>query len=150
MQRIHRFFHWSACVAVLALSGCASSEPDAKTAPAAAETAAQPTVKIEELREGSGNPAKVGDYLMVHYTGWLMDGTKFDSSFDRPNQEPLKVNLGKREVIPGWEKGLEGMKAGGKRRLVIPPELAYGKEGRPRTIPPNATLIFEVELVSIK
>lgn len=145
MKRLHRFFVVCLGGVCLSLAGCGSAEPEFKTAPPLSDK--EPTVEIKELQEGSGDPAKVGDRLKVHYTGWLLDGTKFDSSVDRGT--PLPLQLGKGEVIPGWEKGLEGMKAGGKRRLIIPPELAYGKQGHRPTIPPNATLIFEVELVSI-
>lgn len=108
---------------------------------------AGPDLKIEDLKEGTGEPAKKGDRIVVHYTGWLTDGTKFDSSVDR--QEPYPLHLGYDPVIQGWHKGIAGMKAGGKRRLTIPPELAYGKSGR-EGIPPNATLVFEIDLLRIQ
>lgn len=149
MQWTYRLFLAWLCGLFLLAAGCASSERDAKSAPQTGDKSGEPTVKIEELREGTGEGAKLGDYLQVHYTGWLMDGTKFDSSLDHPNQEPFTLRLGKGQVIPGWEKGLEGMKAGGKRRLVIPPGLAYGPRGNQK-IPGNSTLVFELELVSIK
>ena len=85
---------------------------------------------------------------MVHYTGWLTNGKKFDSSLDRG--EPFKFPIGQRRVIRGWDEGVATMKVGGKRKLVIPPELGYGARGTGSSIPPNATLIFEVELLSIK
>ncbi len=91
--------------------------------------------------------AQAGDTLTVNYTGWLEDGTKFDSSYDRG--VPFKFTLGEGGVIEGWDQGLVGMQVGEKKTLTIPPELAYGKEGRPPSIPPNATLTFEVELVAI-
>jgi FKBP-type peptidyl-prolyl cis-trans isomerase FkpA len=90
----------------------------------------------------------VGDTVEVHYTGWLTNGTKFDSSRDRG--EPFPFTLGTSRVIQGWHEGVAGMKVGGKRKLLIPPALAYGAEGRPPVIPPNAELIFEVELLKIK
>ena len=105
-------------------------------------------LNISVIKEGSGVPAKNGDTLLVHYTGTLEDGTVFDSSI--PRGKPFPVTLGKGEVIPGWELGLLGMKVGEERKLVIPPELAYGKAGIPGVIPGNATLIFDVQLLEIK
>ena len=105
-------------------------------------------VTIETLTPGTGDEAKSGDTLSVHYTGTLTDGKKFDSSRDR--SEPFDVTLGQRRVIAGWEMGLVGMKVGEKRRLTIPPDLGYGAKGAGGVIPPNATLIFEVELLAIR
>jgi len=105
-------------------------------------------VKIETLTPGTGDEAKSGDTLSVHYTGTLTDGKKFDSSRDR--NEPFEVTLGQRRVIAGWEMGLVGMKVGEKRRLTIPPDLGYGAKGAGGVIPPNATLIFEVDLLAIR
>ena len=105
-------------------------------------------VQIETVKAGTGDGAKDGDTLVVHYTGTLADGKKFDSSRDR--NEPFDVTLGQRRVIAGWEQGLQGMKAGETRRLTIPPELGYGTRGAGGVIPPNATLVFEVELLEIK
>jgi len=104
-------------------------------------------LEIETIVEGSGVESKVGDSLTVHYTGMLEDGTKFDSSVDRGT--PFNFILGIGQVIEGWEKGMEGMKVGEKRKLTIQPEYAYGERGIPGAIPPNATLIFEVELLEI-
>ena len=104
-------------------------------------------LEIETIVEGSGVESKVGDNLTVHYTGMLEDGTKFDSSVDRGT--PFNFILGIGQVIEGWEKGMEGMKVGEKRKLTIQPEYAYGERGVPGVIPPNATLIFEVELLEI-
>lgn len=105
-------------------------------------------LKIEVLQAGTGRGAKNTDTLVVNYTGTLLDGTKFDSSLDRG--EPISFVLGAGRVIAGWDQGLLGMKVGEKRKLTIAPELAYGESGYPGVIPPNATLIFEVELVEIK
>lgn len=105
-------------------------------------------LKIEILQSGSGKEAKAGDTVSVHYTGWLTNGTKFDSSLDRGR--PFSFLLGAGQVIQGWDKGVLGMKAGEKRKLTIPANLGYGEGGTPGgPIPPNATLIFEVELLAI-
>lgn len=105
-------------------------------------------LKYQELKVGSGDEAKKGDTVEVHYTGWLTNGKKFDSSVDR--NKPFSFSLGAGMVIKGWDEGVQGMKVGGKRKLIIPSELAYGKEGRGDVIPKNAELIFEVELLKIK
>ncbi len=100
------------------------------------------------LREGAFEPAKAGDLLEVHYTGWFAkDGKKFESSLDR--KTPYPFTLGRGQVIKGWDEGIVGMTAGSKRRLYIPANLAYGERGSPPTIPPNADLVFEVEVVRI-
>jgi FKBP-type peptidyl-prolyl cis-trans isomerase len=104
-------------------------------------------LKIEELVEGTGLTAAKGHKVSVHYTGWLTDGTKFDSSVDRG--QPFAFDLGRGMVIKGWDQGVAGMKIGGKRRLTIPPELGYGSRGAGAVIPPGATLVFEVELLGL-
>jgi len=104
-------------------------------------------MKIEKIVSGTGASPKRGETVTVHYTGWLADGTKFDSSVDR--REPFAFALGTGQVIGGWDQGVATMRVGDKARLTIPPELAYGAAGYPGAIPPNATLIFEVELLSI-
>jgi FKBP-type peptidyl-prolyl cis-trans isomerase len=104
-------------------------------------------MKIEKLTAGAGASPKTGDSVTVHYTGWLTDGAKFDSSVDRA--DPFTFVLGEGQVIQGWDQGVAAMRVGDKVRLTIPPELAYGAGGYPGAIPPNATLIFEVELLSI-
>ena len=105
-------------------------------------------LEITDTLAGEGEVAESGDTVAVHYVGTLEDGTQFDSSRDRG--EPIVFTLGAGEVIQGWEQGIPGMAVGGQRRLVIPPELGYGEAGSPPVIPPNATLIFEVELVEIQ
>ncbi len=102
---------------------------------------------IEELVVGEGDEATSGQYVSVHYTGWLTDGKKFDSSKDR--DDPFQFPLGRGHVIRGWDEGVQGMKIGGTRKLTIPPELGYGARGAGGVIPPNATLVFEVELLGI-
>ncbi len=127
--------------------------------PASAEAAANEAItelEIIDLVEGDGAVASAGQNVVVHYTGWLYDpaapdnrGAQFDSSVDR-GQPFGPLNLGAGRVIKGWDEGLVGMKVGGKRQLIIPPHLAYGEGGAGNTIPPNATLIYEVELLAIK
>src|SRR5690349_7097228 len=104
------------------------------------------TMRYIEVRQGTGAPARPGQQYTVHYTGWLRDGTKFDSSIGK---DPIQFVQGRRQVIAGWEMGFEGMKAGGKRRLFIPYQLAYGEQGR-GPIPPKAELVFDVELMDVK
>jgi FKBP-type peptidyl-prolyl cis-trans isomerase FkpA len=105
-------------------------------------------LKIERLRAGAGEKPKAGQVVTVHYTGRLTDGAKFDSSVDR--NEPFEFVLGQGNVIEGWDRGLAQMQKGEKARLTIPPEMGYGPQGYPGVIPPNATLVFEVELLDFR
>lgn len=136
-------------------SASASAAPSAAPhpTPSASAQGATPSVAVAEsplavttLTPGKGPQAKNGDTLRVHYVGTLLDGKQFDSSLDR--KKPIDFSLGTGQVIKGWDQGVLGMRAGEKRKLVIPPSLAYGAPGRPG-IPPNATLVFEVQLVAI-
>jgi peptidylprolyl isomerase len=119
-----------------------SSIPAVKGAPIT-----QYSMKYIEVAIGTGKLAEPGKIYVVHYTGWLRDGTKFDSSLDRG--DPISFEQGKRKVIPGWDAGFEGMRVGGKRRFFIPYQLAYGEKGRGK-IPPKSELIFDVELMDVK
>ncbi len=132
--------------------------PDAAKSAAAAASQAGPAaapavttrsgLKYQDLVVGKGPTPKVGSRVMVHYTGWLTNGTKFDSSLDR--NQPFFFRLGRGEVIKGWDEGVATMHVGGKRKLTIPPELAYGHRGAGGVIPPDATLVFEVELLGFQ
>ncbi len=121
----------------------ATPEP---TAPGATEDVTE--LKIEDTVVGKGPEAKAGDTVSVHYSGFLTDGSPFDSSL--ASGQPFEFQLGAGDVIPGWDQGVAGMKVGGKRKLTIPPDLAYGAAGAGGVIPPNATLVFDVELLEIK
>ncbi len=159
------FYHALSAIALGAAAGCSSLTqppspepiassvaPVADAAPAASKEAAQApppqppaapeSLTMTTLKPGKGPGAKDGDRVSIHYVGTLTDGSKFDSSRDR--KVPFEFVLGKGQVIKGWEQGISGMKVGEKRKLVIPPSLAYGPQGRPG-IPPNSTLVFEVE-----
>jgi FKBP-type peptidyl-prolyl cis-trans isomerase FkpA len=107
---------------------------------------ASPELKIEKLTSGQGRAPKKGETVTVHYTGWLTDGREFDSS---RNRQPFSFVLGAGQVIAGWDQGVAQMNTGDKVKLTIPPELAYGRDGYPGAIPPDSTLVFEVELLSI-
>lgn len=111
------------------------------------ETTTENGLIYEDLTSGEGTEATVGRMVSVHYTGWLTDGSKFDSSKDR--NDPFAFPLGAGHVIKGWDEGVQGMKEGGVRKLTIPPQLGYGARGAGGVIPPNATLVFEVELLKV-
>ncbi|MBI4746877.1 MAG: FKBP-type peptidyl-prolyl cis-trans isomerase [Acidobacteria bacterium] len=121
----------------------ATKEPEPST-----PTPTVKELKIEDVAVGKGAVAKLGQEVSVHYTGTLLNGTKFDSS--RDGGKPLTFTLGTSGIIEGWNKGIAGMKVGGKRKLTIPADLAYGATGRPPVIPPDSPLLFDVELVSVK
>lgn len=132
----------------LTAAGCTKKDQGSSGAPNAASEGAATDLKIEDLKVGEGAEATAGKTVSVHYTGWLTDGKKFDSSVDRG--QPFKFSLGAGQVIQGWDKGVAGMKVGGKRKLTIPPQLGYGERGAGSIIPPNATLVFEVELLDVQ
>jgi len=142
-------------ISVIAATACTKKKPgeetDTNTAGGNTQVAMQatpaPKVEIEDVSAGKGAEAVAGKQVTVHYTGTLKDGTKFDSSVDR--KQPFTFNLGKGEVIRGWDQGVVGMKIGGKRKLSIPPELAYGSNAV-GAIPANSTLLFEIELIDVK
>jgi len=124
------------------------SMKEASMSSAAEEITTESGLKYTDLKVGTGREAQPGDTASVHYTGWLMDGKKFDSSVDR--KEPFSFRVGAGQVIRGWDEGVAGMKIGGKRLLIIPPALGYGARGAGGAIPPNATLKFEVELLGLR
>jgi FKBP-type peptidyl-prolyl cis-trans isomerase len=132
---------------LLDTAASASVAPAGSAPPAAPAPVVKELVK-EDIKVGKGKAAKKGDSVKVHYTGTLMDGTKFDSSLDRG--EPFEFTLGQGMVIRGWDEGVVGMKPGGKRTLTIPSDMAYGKRGSPPKIPPDAPLKFEIELLEIE
>lgn len=123
------------------------TEP-APTPQQAREVVTPSGLRYTDLLVGEGTEAAKGKTVEVHYVGWLEDNTKFDSSQDPSH--PFTFRIGIDDVIQGWHQGIAGMKVGGRRRLVVPPELGYGKQGVARVVPPNATLIFEVELVNVR
>ena len=140
-----------AIVIVLALATAAIAyliKNRSKTGGAEVTTASG--LKYVDVSEGTGASPKVGQTVSVAYTGTLENGTKFDSSYDHPGQKPLEFQLGTPNIIQGWNEGIASMKVGGKRKLIIPPQLAYKAAGKPPDIPPNSTLIFDVELMGIK
>jgi len=154
MRNVEKFIVLLLLVAAISIPAC--SQKEAKTVPEKG-SAAQSTgsgavttasgLSYTDLVKGSGAAPTSGKNVTVHYTGWLEDGKKFDSSVDRG--QPFVFRIGAGEVIPGWDEGVMTMRVGGKRKLVIPAQLGYGAAGAAGVIPPNATLIFEVELLDV-
>jgi FKBP-type peptidyl-prolyl cis-trans isomerase len=162
-----RATYWLAALAIIALAGCQQGKsgeptpppsttpttqqtapPAAPQATAAKEVTTPSGLKYQDLVVGNGPIAEEGSAVVVNYTGWLTDGTQFDSSHD-PGRQPLPFTIGAGMVIRGWEEGVKGMRVGGKRKLTIPPDLAYGERGHPPQIPANSTLVFEVEFLNL-
>ncbi|HWH69445.1 MAG TPA: FKBP-type peptidyl-prolyl cis-trans isomerase [Candidatus Sulfotelmatobacter sp.] len=157
MRNVEKIIVLLLLVAAISIPACSQKDP--ATAPAAAEktteskaaagaTKTPSGLAFVDMVKGSGASPTSGKNVTVHYTGWLENGTKFDSSVDRG--VPFTFRIGAGEVIPGWDEGVMSMKVGGKRKLIIPPQLGYGAQGAGGVIPPNATLIFEVELLNVE
>ncbi len=151
MSRLRSFHPWVAVTVAAGLTGCASGSGGSEVTPVANAAAPASNLQITDIKTGNGLTPRPGQTCTVHYTGWLYvsgaKGKKFDSSVDR--KVPFSFVMGDHKVIEGWERGVATMKPGGKRTLIIPPELAYGSAGN-GAVPPNATLIFEVELLEVK
>ena len=174
-MKANRLIAALAAAALLGFAGCGDDDDDEsagtgttetsaeQSAPPAedVDTATKPEVKVpkgeppaglqvKDLKEGDGATAKAGDTISVQYVGVSYStGRQFDASWDRPGQEPFTFTLGGGDVIPGWDQGVAGMKVGGRRQLIIPPDLGYGEAGAPPDIAPNETLIFVVDLVDV-
>jgi len=150
----------TAFLAAAALLGCASGGTGGGTTTESLTFAPSLSVDLgrmtqtasglyfEEMKLGTGREAGGGDRVTVHYAGWFPDGTLFDST--APPEDPVGFTLGRGEVIRGWDEGIRGMKAGGVRKLIVPPQLAYGSRGVPGSVPRNATLVFQIELVEVE
>jgi FKBP-type peptidyl-prolyl cis-trans isomerase len=135
-------------VALLAIAAVAYVISRRSSSQGVAEVTTPSGLKIQDLRVGDGPSPKMGQTVTVHYIGWLENGKEFNNSYTTGTKKPIDFQLG--GVIEGWNEGLQTMKVGGKRRLIIPSNLAYGPRGRPPAIPPNANLTFEIELLGIK
>ena len=138
----------AAVLAVLVAACSQSQAPAGGGGGGGQEVTTASGLKYTDTKVGTGAEAKAGQQVSVHYTGWLTNGTKFDSSKDRG--QPFEFPLGGGRVIKGWDEGVQGMKVGGVRKLTIPADLGYGAQGAGGVIPPNATLVFEVELLDVK
>ena len=152
MRSVERLIVVLLLMAAIAIPACAQKESrpvaEKKSEPAAANTVKTPSgLAYVDIVAGSGASPVSGKPVKVHYTGVLENGTKFDSSVDRG--EPFVFTIGVGQVIPGWDEGVMSMKVGGKRKLIVPPQLGYGAAGAGGVIPPNATLIFDVELLDV-
>lgn len=154
MRQVEKFIVLLLLMVAIAIPACAQKEVKAveekkAAAPAPANSVKTPSgLAYIDLVPGTGPSPVAGKQVKVHYTGWLENGTKFDSSLD--SKEPFIFTIGAGQVIPGWDEGVMSMKMGGKRKLIIPSNLGYGPAGAGGVIPPNATLIFEVELLDIQ
>lgn len=155
MRTVEKFIVLLLLLAAVAIPACSQKEPAKPAATEKTETKAAagavttPSgLSYTDLKVGTGAAPTSGKGVIVHYTGTLENGTKFDSSLDRG--QPFVFRIGAGEVIPGWDEGVMSMKVGGKRKLVVPPQLGYGANGAGGVIPPNATLIFEVELLDVE
>ena len=141
----------AAVALALACASCASAlaRPPGVIPPVAGEPRALAGIRVVDIAEGTGTAYAQRRCIYTHYTGWLEDGTRFDSSRDAQPGEPVVFLQGTRRVMDGWEVGFEGMRVGGKRRLLIPYQLGYGAKGNPPVIPPRANLVFDVELMAV-
>lgn len=149
MHKIEFFLAVIAMAAVAAVIPAATAQTNAAPTKVTGDgTKTADGLQYWDIKTGAGPAAEKGQTVKVHYTGWLTNGKKFDSSVDRG--QPFIFHLGAGQVIKGWDEGVAGMKVGGKRQLRIPPELGYGSRGAPGAIPPNATLIFDVELLAVQ
>lgn len=142
MRQTRRILNWLVGISLLPLVAWGGETP------AGGLVTTDSGLTYTDLVVGAGRQAEPGDMATVHYTGWLADGRKFDSSLDR--HDPFSFRVGAGQVIRGWDEGVGSMRVGGKRKLIIPPELAYGPNGAAGVIPPNATLTFEVELLGLR
>jgi len=134
-------------LSLLLLFSCSKKEKEQTDTASQEPTTTESGLQYFEMETGDGEVAEAGNTVTVHYTGTFTDGKKFDSSLDR--SQPFVFTLGAGEVIQGWDEGIQGMKVGGKRKLIIPPDLAYGEQGMGGAIPPNSTLVFVVELLKV-
>jgi FKBP-type peptidyl-prolyl cis-trans isomerase len=145
MNRRHLWCAHLAALLTVASVLSAAEEPPVR---AEREVVTKSGLRYVDLKVGEGEEAKPGQVVEVHYTGWLTDGVQFETSHNC--NEPLTFRVGAGDVLKGWDEGVQGMKVGGKRKLIVPPELGYGKQGAGSVVPPNATLVFEFELLAVR